>query len=270
MHITHIPEIWSCQFSGQKSSISLLYGSIYVSDLLCSGISPANSKVTPQDDRRGIVIDDQRRVSARRGVEVQALTDPRCSVQSAETWPWNVPRKIQDAHQTQENFSIDRLSSSSSPMYSPRRVLNGDPLFMYPHQETTRWSEPAMSTGFPYAGLPDSNMVSRDSLLIKSPLMRSPRPPRKSISGPPSPLHPRLSVEIYSPHHDSSVHPLPRPPTHSFSVPVSPVRQVNSRPEFLPMKSQWTKGKLIGRGTFGSVYAATNRYVIVFILCYWF
>jgi hypothetical protein len=27
------------------------------------------------------------------------------------------------------------------------------------------------------------------------------------------------------------------------------------------MKSHWQKGKLIGRGTFGSVYVASNRYM---------
>ena len=34
------------------------------------------------------------------------------------------------------------------------------------------------------------------------------------------------------------------------------------------MKNQWRKGKLIGRGTFGSVYVASNRYMsFVGIFC---
>lgn len=225
------------------------------------------ARVAPQDARKSV--DDQRRVSTRRGVDVQMLADPHCSVRRAETWSsWNAAPKIQSAHRTQEDLSIDITfrsappSSFSSPMYSPPRMLKGDPFSGYP-LEPTRWSEPAMPTGFPYAGLPDSIMASRDTSPFRSPLLRSPRPPRKSISGPPSPLHSKLSVEISSPHHDGSllvnVHPLPLPPTTSSSVPTPPVPQVTSRPEFLPRKRQWTKGKLIGRGTFGSVYAATNR-----------
>ncbi|XP_073123495.1 mitogen-activated protein kinase kinase kinase 5 isoform X2 [Henckelia pumila] len=38
----------------------------------------------------------------------------------------------------------------------------------------------------------------------------------------------------------------------------SPVPLV-AKPELVPIKQQWQKGKLIGRGTFGSVYVASNR-----------
>ncbi|XP_057769007.1 mitogen-activated protein kinase kinase kinase 5-like isoform X2 [Salvia miltiorrhiza] len=80
----------------------------------------------------------------------------------------------------------------------------------------------------------------------------------------------------------SPVHPLPLPPSVSmpaFPTPISPVGFVpdlsslppQSMPvslqaaknDFLaapePIKSKWQKGKLIGRGTFGSVYVASNR-----------
>lgn len=40
----------------------------------------------------------------------------------------------------------------------------------------------------------------------------------------------------------------------------APISPVGSKPELMPIKSQWQKGKLIGRGTFGSVYVASNRY----------
>lgn len=159
-------------------------------------------------------------------------------------------------------------SSSSSPIRSPQMMLNGDPYILHPH--STRQSEPIFPTGFPYAGPLESTMVSHDSSPYRSPLPKSPKPPHKSTSGPPSSMRPRLSVEISPPRHDCNVlvnvYPLPLPPTPSSSVPASPVPQVTTRPEFLPMKTQWTKGKLIGRGTFGSVYAATNRYVVV---SYW-
>ncbi|KAL3640270.1 hypothetical protein CASFOL_015238 [Castilleja foliolosa] len=75
----------------------------------------------------------------------------------------------------------------------------------------------------------------------------------------------------------ATVHPLPRPPgaggPSSQSAPISPVAsrtdvsshagepnsQVAGKRELVPIKSRWRKGKLIGRGTFGSVYVASNR-----------
>lgn len=42
----------------------------------------------------------------------------------------------------------------------------------------------------------------------------------------------------------------------SQPIPVSPVGNIQ---ELIPIKSKWQKGKLIGRGTFGSVYVASNR-----------
>ncbi|KAK4487310.1 hypothetical protein RD792_006083 [Penstemon davidsonii] len=96
----------------------------------------------------------------------------------------------------------------------------------------------------------------------------------------------------------ATVHPLPLPPlasTSSYPSPISPVSDfsgasmpsqstpisshaakpefpganihsqppqmspVASKPKVKPIKSQWQKGKLIGRGTFGSVYVASNR-----------
>ncbi|KAL8151962.1 hypothetical protein V2J09_021770 [Rumex salicifolius] len=46
---------------------------------------------------------------------------------------------------------------------------------------------------------------------------------------------------------------------HLLSGQSSPSPQITPRPDFPPDTNQWSKGKLIGRGTFGSVYAATNR-----------
>ncbi|CAH1422148.1 unnamed protein product [Lactuca virosa] len=49
-----------------------------------------------------------------------------------------------------------------------------------------------------------------------------------------------------------NVHPLPRPP--------APPRHVSSRQsDGQSIKGQWQKGKLLGRGTYGSVYEAINR-----------
>ncbi|KAI3500503.1 hypothetical protein L1887_36325 [Cichorium endivia] len=56
------------------------------------------------------------------------------------------------------------------------------------------------------------------------------------------------------------VHPLPLPPGIFSPVSSSPPR-INFKPESIPIlkQNQWRKGKLIGRGTFGSVYVGSNR-----------
>ncbi|KAK4426350.1 Mitogen-activated protein kinase kinase kinase [Sesamum alatum] len=48
-------------------------------------------------------------------------------------------------------------------------------------------------------------------------------------------------------------------PGANISAQPSVVSQVAGKPELIPIKYQWVKGKLIGRGTFGSVYVASNR-----------
>ena len=62
-------------------------------------------------------------------------------------------------------------------------------------------------------------------------------------------------------------HPLPLPPRVSSSLVQAPLQHHSSTMHHVTdnqpsMKGQWQKGKLIGRGTFGSVYHATNLYAI--------
>ncbi|KAI3503109.1 hypothetical protein L1887_31545 [Cichorium endivia] len=85
-----------------------------------------------------------------------------------------------------------------------------------------------------------------------------------------SPLHKKSSIEspmsrhgsnVQAPMASASVHPLPLPPGAPLHPPSSP-SQTNNKPHSLPKtprKSRWQKGKLIGRGTFGSVYVSSNR-----------
>ncbi|XP_060173439.1 mitogen-activated protein kinase kinase kinase 5-like isoform X1 [Lycium barbarum] len=57
----------------------------------------------------------------------------------------------------------------------------------------------------------------------------------------------------------NNVHPLPLPPRVS-QQPQLPTSQNNiDKPDIPYVKGQWQKGKLLGRGTYGSVYEATNR-----------
>lgn len=161
-------------------------------------------------------------------------------------------------------------SPLSSPGLSPRRQSVGDVLtyhYVVP-QGNQVWSAPEMPTGDIIGGhhppFFDYTVFSNDSSPLNSPQGRStcqnPRSP-----GSTSPLHSKLSFETSTPRREGSasleVHPLPLPPGAVISSPTVPIPQVTAKPESLPLKSQWQKGKLIGRGTFGSVYVASNRSV---------
>ncbi|XP_050368252.1 mitogen-activated protein kinase kinase kinase 5 [Argentina anserina] len=152
------------------------------------------------------------------------------------------------------DFSLDFpvRSAPTSPCASPRLCGHRPTVADFGAPPGNQvWSAPGMTvndmTQPPHA-LPD--VFSNESSPINSPTGRSPlRQPQGS-----SPLHPRLSVT-------SEVYPLPLPPGASLPSPSVPSPQpaLTPKQESQPIKGQWQKGKLIGRGTFGSVYVATNR-----------
>ncbi|OVA10497.1 Protein kinase domain [Macleaya cordata] len=154
-------------------------------------------------------------------------------------------------------------SGFSSPVLSPRRMSTGDfSSSPYPHQGFHIWSDPEFQAtdtlrGVSYQTSPDKTISSPDRSPLNSPRAKSPRLNLKSPSV--SPLHHQLSSENSAVRYDSSGHvghPLPRPPG---ATTPSPLHQTMVKPEISSMTSQWQKGKLIGRGTFGSVYVASNR-----------
>lgn len=61
-----------------------------------------------------------------------------------------------------------------------------------------------------------------------------------------------------------NVHPLPLPPGVARQSQLCSIRQNSDKSDTPPLKGLWQKGKCIGRGTYGTVYVATNRYVINF------
>ncbi|KAK6139037.1 hypothetical protein DH2020_027223 [Rehmannia glutinosa] len=58
---------------------------------------------------------------------------------------------------------------------------------------------------------------------------------------------------------NANVHPLPRPPTVSRPSPT--IRHSFDKSDVSSVKGQWQRGRPIGRGTYGSVYIGTHRYV---------
>ncbi|KAI3452054.1 hypothetical protein Pfo_008719 [Paulownia fortunei] len=93
-----------------------------------------------------------------------------------------------------------------------------------------------------------------------------PLPPGAAMSSQPTSISPVGSKSDFSgasvPSQSSPISSLTAKPEFSgANIPSqpSPISPVGSKPELMPIKSQWQKGKLIGRGTFGSVYVASNR-----------
>ncbi|XP_057449494.1 mitogen-activated protein kinase kinase kinase 5 isoform X2 [Lotus japonicus] len=168
------------------------------------------------------------------------------------------------------NFSISVPSRSAhsspfaSPTISPKNTSHDDfiPYYYVSPKGSQFWSAPEMPTSeaHPPPAFFDLSALGTDNNAT-SPHQRSPR--QQHIT---SPL-PRLSHDTATARRESiaplTVHPLPLPPWAGTSLPSpsatfsQPVAM--ARTESLSMTSQWQKGKLIGRGTFGSVYVATNR-----------
>ncbi|KAL8038421.1 hypothetical protein ABFX02_11G105700 [Erythranthe guttata] len=190
-------------------------------------------------------------------------------------------RKSRQKQNTKErstnNFTINiPISAPASPYSSPApSPLNGDmftPHYMTPPNSVFHvWSAPEIphsdsnhGFGFYYQMPWDRTASSVDSSPLQSPVGSCP------ITRIPSETS--LARRENSPH--ATVHPLPLPPGAGMSLqstPVSPVASTSDfsqpnvisslavKPELVPIKSRWQKGKLIGRGTFGSVYVASNR-----------
>ncbi|KAI3945994.1 hypothetical protein MKX01_024750 [Papaver californicum] len=189
-----------------------------------------------------------------------------------------------DVGKDQNNFLLNFPAKSapasglSSPVLSPRRMSTGDFGSTYiPSQGLQTWSTPEFAaadilhTGYSHRASPEIFFASPDLSPLPSPRARSPGWNHlKSPSGPSSPLHHKSSLDsnstMSSTWHDNSGqqvtgHRLPLPPGAAMpSTSTSSVLQnVVAKPETPSMTNQWQKGKLIGRGTFGSVYVASNR-----------
>lgn len=140
-------------------------------------------------------------------------------------------------------------------------------------------------TGFPSPVFPEQIKYSPDSANVRgstnhySPNTRSPQNSSRNSSRASSPMNKTVVVDTSMTSQAAmftNSHPLPLPPgatspsstTAAVPAPSAPLPapassppQVPCRPEF-SSAANWQKGGLIGRGTFGSVYVATNLYVV--------
>lgn len=164
-------------------------------------------------------------------------------------------------------------SGFSSPVCSPRRLSNADFLStMAPAQGHLAWSAPSIqSTDFmgassprtsleKYAGVPDRSSFSS---ALRSPILMP-----RNTSAPPSPIHSKLypdnNISRIEGNGTVSFHPLPLPPSALSPMQTGFSNQPAPKVEMPSVAGQWQKGRLLGSGTFGCVYEATNRYVSVF------
>ncbi|CAL4936121.1 unnamed protein product [Urochloa decumbens] len=160
-------------------------------------------------------------------------------------------------------------SGFSSPVQSPRRLSNVDfSSAAISIQDTNVWSARSLWSSdlmgsSPPSASPDKFAGGQERSPRSSPL-RSPVLRSRNPSAPPSPMHPKLFSENHVSRPEgngsASFHPLPLPPAS-----ISP-KQTNSSHQAVPkvevpsVAGQWQKGKLLGSGTFGCVYEATNRH----------
>lgn len=153
----------------------------------------------------------------------------------------------------------------SSPAVSPRRSNAGDLFHAYTSQEFHDGNTGFFAFGCQIKTVHDSPDHSPfHSPLPRSPCDNSKCPNRISYHSQHRSL-PQTFVERPGSTHHVTAHPLPLPPGATIA---SPSATVNLPPESPYMKGQWLKGKLIGRGTFGSVYLATNMYASISICFY--
>ncbi|XP_042467042.1 mitogen-activated protein kinase kinase kinase 5-like isoform X3 [Zingiber officinale] len=169
-----------------------------------------------------------------------------------------------------EPLALESVAGSpiATPVLSPRRLSSADYL-VSGNGSTVTVSAPEVST----MGLvtvsssqtsPDKMIHSPENFPFSTPNIQSNTSKSRNPSGPSSPLHTKKFPENSNTRYDGGgnveVHPLPLPPGASPASQPTFSHQSAAKAELSHKTNQWQKGKLLGSGTFGNVYEATNRH----------
>lgn len=202
--------------------------------------------------------DDTRRKAEHPGTQSSRKSPPnrdsgaRISDCSGMNFPSSAPCSPYISH----GFSPPRISGDAitSPYTAPPTICQ---VWSAPEVPS---SDRALCAGTSFRISCDMSAHSFDHSSFTSNRL-SPLQTFRSPNGPPSPS--KLQIEIPVARRDSNaqanVHPLPLPPGAAMLSPHTPAPQPTPKSDLAPVKDQWQKGKLIGRGTFGSVYVASNK-----------
>lgn len=159
------------------------------------------------------------------------------------------------------------LSPAASPVHTPRRstgvtslasLIGTSGLQVLSAPEIPHDSVAAFSSQTSPKKMQSPEHSPVYSLATKRPILRP-----RNHSAPASPLHVAMHSESLTAWHDSggnvNGHPLPLPPGASPSKQSAFSYPCSLKVDVPTVTNQWKKRKLIGSGTFGNVYEATNR-----------
>ncbi|KAK6160760.1 hypothetical protein DH2020_004141 [Rehmannia glutinosa] len=152
-------------------------------------------------------------------------------------------------------------SGYSSPVLSPQRYSTVD-LFHRPFQVSSKMefsNSDRISKSYQISTLP-----TPEHSPLHSPTSQSPTKHGNSRNCNAVFVHSHNkslpeSFAVRNETNNANVHPLPRPPTVSRPSPT--IRHSFDKSDVSSVKGQWQRGRPIGRGTYGSVYIGTHRYV---------
>ncbi|KAJ0454602.1 putative mitogen-activated protein kinase kinase kinase STE-STE11 family [Helianthus annuus] len=174
-------------------------------------------------------------------------------------------QKLPQGYNHGETVSAPTTPISSHAFFLPTNKVDMSPGIQLRSAPEMPSQDMAPGVAYHYHTIPPRSMHDFDGSFVQSPEKRT---FGKSLMPSSSPLHKRTSFESPTSRPDSSaqatgttVHPLPLPPGASGLPPSSPP-QIRNRSDVaakMPKQCQWKKGKLIGCGTFGSVYVGSNR-----------
>ncbi|XP_076883280.1 mitogen-activated protein kinase kinase kinase 5-like isoform X2 [Bidens hawaiensis] len=252
-------------------------------------LSPqTNKKLTRQRKLRHLTLEDYCAPEEDvRGVSKSLPSSPISGSKSPQHWsssavPQPLPLPVDDLRLPGEGYSggngrsrSDRhgmnakcggVPISSKPSTYARRKgygypqdINGDKV----HKDirlhvparsapTTTFTSPTLSPKFSTVDIFDSALAGTREFHMLPPSDASTR--RSSQLHSPPLQSPYLINRPESNNNNTNVHPLPLPP----SRPVSRHQSLD-KSDGKSIKGQWQKGKLLGHGSFGTVYEATNR-----------